>query len=270
MSLALQSLVDRFQESKQALNLFDANVWWLVSDRGQLDDVSGMDRSLGIMNAMGCREGMVTYAGCIDYDPVQGNRQLVEQLRSLPNLHGCIVWAPEIGITADRIAPYLDEMTSCNVSAVRMFPKKFNHSMRTWLVDEVLQAMQHRRIPLVLWHMEVPWDTVEDICVRYPDLPVIVEGNDQKLLYHNRNFIPLLKKHSNLYMETHGLIQHGIMEHLVLDHGIDRLIFGSYLPHLDPNAAAAMLTDADIPIEAKRLIGGGNMRGLIRNIKRGK
>ena len=43
---------------------------------------------------------------------------------------------------------------------------------------------------------------------------LIVEGNDVKLLYHNRNYLALLRQCPNLYLETHNLVLYSEIEHL--------------------------------------------------------
>jgi predicted TIM-barrel fold metal-dependent hydrolase len=169
---------------------------------------------------------------------------------------------------AGSVQKYLDRAIENGAAIVRMFPRTFRHSMKTWQVGDMLNSMQERRIPLMLWHTQVDWDAVQEICDDYNRLPIIIEGNDQKLLYHNRAYLPLMQHYDNLYMETHSLIQFGEIEHLVNEFGIHRLLFGSYMPYNTPDASMMTITHAGIDEETKHLIAHGNIERLIEAIIR--
>ncbi|MBB6669359.1 hypothetical protein H7C19_01525 [Cohnella nanjingensis] len=187
-------------------------------------------------------------------------------IRDRPSLYGAICWSPELGRSITETGDYLERMIANRIVAVRLFPKKLNFSLKKWQVGDLLSVMESRGLPLLLWHTETNWDTIQSICEEYPGLTVIVEGNDQKLLYHNRAFVPLLERHANLYIETHSLIQHEGLEYIVNERGADRLLFGTYYPSNDPNSSMMMVTDAFIPEETKLAIAGGHLRRLIANI----
>lgn len=266
MSEQLIDIIHSYREAKEKYRFFDMNTWSLSTDRELLKPIAGMDELIRELGAHHILEAIVTNVQSIEYNPIIGNENLLAQIKNHGHLYGSIVWTPEIVEVKTGIVKYLERMIASKIAAVRMFPKKLNHSMKRWQIGDVLHVMESMRLPLILWHSETNWDTVQSICEEYPQLPVIVEGNDQKLLYHNRFFIPLLGQHENLYIETHNLIQHGGIEHIVNERGIDRLIFGTYFPYNDPNAAMMMLTHADIPEKTKYKIAGDHLRGLIHQI----
>mgnify|MGYP001472200600 CR=1 FL=1 len=262
----LETIIRSYRERKAACGFFDCNRWHVVSDRELLAPYDGIDTHLKDMADRSIEAAVLANMQCLQYQPEFGNEALLALIAPHDRLYGSIVWSPEIADSRTDIRRYLERMIQGKAVAVRMFPRTLRHSMKQWQVGDVLDVMAALRLPLMVWHMETNWDTVHEICERYPNLPVIVEGNDQKLLYHNRSFIPLLKRHRNLYIETHSAVQHEIIEFLVHEAQVDRLLFGTYFPYQDPDSAMMMVTDADIPDEAKRNIAGEHLRRLIRNI----
>lgn len=268
MSVQLTDLITAYQNNKAKYRFFDLNTWYSPSGDEQLIPLTSLEMLATELRTHHIHNAMITNLASLDYNAEVGNEALLPLIAGYDSICGAIVWAPELAASQSSIAHYLERMVANNVVAVRMFPKRLSYSLNKWQVGDVLQEMEARRIPLLFWHMEVSWDTVHEICTQYPQLPVIIEGNDQKLLYHNRFFIRLLEACPNLYIETHNLIQHGGFEYIVNERNIDRLIFGSYFPYNDPNSAMMMITDADIPEAAKFNIAGDNLRRLIAQIVR--
>jgi predicted TIM-barrel fold metal-dependent hydrolase len=262
----LSELIHSYLESKAACGFFDCNRWHVISGRDLLHPYHGIETHLQDMAAHSIQAAVITNAQSIQYQPEFGNEALLALIAPHDCLYGSIVWSPEIADNRANIRHYLERMIRGKTVVVRMFPRTLRHSMKRWQVGEVLEIMEALRLPLMLWHMETCWDAVHEICERYPNLPVIVEGNDQKLLYHNRSFIPLLKQHPNLYIETHNVVQHEIIDYLINEANIDRLIFGTYFPYNDPDSSMMMVTHADIPEASKRKLAGGHLRGLIQQI----
>jgi predicted TIM-barrel fold metal-dependent hydrolase len=157
-------------------------------------------------------------------------------------------------------------MVSNKTVIVRVFPKTNKHSMNSAVMGEILSILSDRRIPLMIWHNEISWDTLDAICKQYPNLPVILEGNDVKLLYHNRQYIPLYKKHKNLYLETHNVI---LFNELDFFANIDaqRLIYGSYYLYNTPDSAMSQIIMGEFTDEQKQLVAHGNLERLISSIK---
>jgi len=130
-----------------------------------------------------------------------------------------------------------------------------------------LDALHERRMPLILWHIEAGWTAIRMICETYPELPVIVEGRPQKILYHNRFFYPLLEQCGNLFLELHNFNVYLGIEDIVAKFGAERLIFGSCLPFNDPNTSQMMVTAARIDEGAKRRISRGNLSRLLEEVR---
>ncbi|MGI6113626.1 MAG: amidohydrolase family protein [Mahellales bacterium] len=267
MEKQLDVIIDEFKQSKGKYEFFDVNFWLTATALRTFYPITNVEMLVSEMKKHAIEKAVVTNSECIEYDPFKGNKDLLECIKDYDKLYGGIVVAPELSFGERVIADYMDQMIENKVVVVRMFPKRLNHTMSKWSVGEILKYMEHRRLPLMLWHTEVNWDIVDGICNEYKELPVIIEGNDQKLLYHNRSFIPLLLKHKNLYIETHNFIFYNGFEYMVNDLKIDRFIFGSYFPFNDPNASMMTITHGDIDEDVKFKIAGRNLQTLIDNIR---
>jgi predicted TIM-barrel fold metal-dependent hydrolase len=164
------------------------------------------------------------------------------------------------------VGGYIGRMVEQKTVIARVFPRTNRHSMKSWVMGDIFRVLSERRIPLMIWHAETSWDTIDALCAEYPKLPVIVEGNDVKLLYHNRYYIPLFKKHQNLYLETHNVILHNEVDYFAkLD--AKRLLFGSYHLYNTPDAAMSQIVMGDMSAESKQLIAHGNLERLISDIR---
>ena len=86
-----------------------------------------------------------------------------------------------------------------------------------------------------VWHTETAWEDVAAVCQSHPRLPVIVEGPNRKLLYHNRVYYRLLERFANFHLEIHNLVGYLGLDDVVRRFGSQRLIFGTYFPQQDPN-----------------------------------
>lgn len=265
MSTILQ-MCESYKASREALGFFDVNCWWdpaFFTGFSQFDD---FDQYYASLKQRGVGRAVITAAECISYETVSGNETMCELIADKDDLYGAMVLTPDHVITGEDIAAYIQRMVERKVVVARVFPKTNRHSMKEYVMGDILRTLSDRRIPLMLWHSEVGWDTVDAICAEYPELPVIIEGNDVKLLYHNRHYIPLFKKHSNLYLETHNVILFNEMDFFA-GLGATRLIFGSYQPYNTPDAAMAQVIMGEFDGQAKELIAHGNLERLIAAVR---
>ena len=246
---------------------FDINVWLpTTQDELFLPAVSCEDL-FSELRQDGITRAVVSNAKCRQYNPIEGNKDLLAVLDSFEGLYGFMIWVLEIGFTRRELYKNLDTMMNDKIVGVRMFPNQFNHSLAAWQTENMFRYMEERRLPLMILHTQTTWETLHDICSHYPHMPVILEGNNQKLIYHNRRFISLMKKLPNLYIETHSIVQYLGIESLVNLFHLDRFIFGTYYPYCDPHAAMMMITHANIAEDVKHKIAYANFDNIIKEIK---
>ena len=266
MNRNLTSMVGAYQKDKEKYDFFDINCWWDVSNNRTFHRIESFKQFKNEIGAHYIKKAVITNAECLKYDPFSGNESTASLIKDSKNLFGCMVLAPDMLYNGQDIKKYIDNKISQKFVAVRMFPKRLNHSMKKWLIGEILEYLEYKRLPLILWHNETGWDFVEGLCQEYKNLPVVIEGNDVKLLYHNRNYVTLLKKCPNFYLETHNLIIYSEIDCLAGNISDERLIFGTYFPYNAPDASMMPITAASTGETSKYKIAGQNLQRLIDNI----
>jgi len=264
----LENMVQAYKDAREKYDFFDLNCWWDSANSRTFHKIDSFTKLRAEMESYGIKKAVVTNAECLKYDPFIGNESTAGLIKDAPNLLGCMVIAPEAAYDGTHLKEYIDKKVEQKFVAARMFPKKLNHSMRKWIVGEIFEYLEYKRLPLILWHNEVNWDFVEGLCQEYKNLPVIIEGNDVKLLYHNRNYMALLKKYPNFYMETHNLIIYSEMDYLVENISDEKLLFGTYFPYNTPDASFMPITAGRFGEESKFRIAGRNLEKLIDDIRR--
>ena len=98
----------------------------------------------------------------------------------------------------------------------------------------------------------------------YPELRLVLTDFAYRI---NRDLYPRLAAYNHLYVETSGLQQHAGIQDVCERFGPERLLFGSRLPTFCAGAAIHALNHAGIEDDARELIGGGNLRRLLGEVR---
>jgi hypothetical protein len=210
--------------------------------------------------------GIVSHFASISYDPTWANEQVLAAILGTGFWAG-ITLLPEMFDSQSAGRSKLEQSIARGARLARLFPRSHNFSLRSWCCGEMIQVLVDVHLPLAIWHTEVSWEEIRQLCEEHPELSVIVEGTPQKLFYHTRSIYPLLKYCPNLIIELHNVTNYLGVEEIVRKFGAQRLVFGSYLPVCDPNAAMMLVTHARISEQEKELIAHGNISALINQVK---
>jgi predicted TIM-barrel fold metal-dependent hydrolase len=244
------------------MNYFDCNCMiGKRADRREGEPWS-VDSLLQDMEYFGISEALVTHALSKDYDPIEGNKEIIRTLQGHENLHP--VWAivppatPEIPSSTE----FIREARRNGVWAFTAFPKLHNFSLSEWSVGDLLTEAQHAGIPLLLPFSETSWDEVNSICCAYAELPVIIHTVNYRQL---RFLLPLWQKHRNLYVDLSWFSMVDILPFLTHNNLAGRLVFGTNYPIYTPGAAITMVSYADSTSEIKKMIAGDNLRKAYHN-----
>ena len=154
------------------------------------------------------------------------------------------------------------------VGAVRIFPRSHNFPLSHWCVGSLCEWLCQQRTPLLIWHTELDWDSLHRLASDFPALPIIVETQTQKILYHTRPLFALMRDCRNVHVELSNFAGQGFIEYAAREFGAERLVFGSFLPMNDPFVPMGMVLDARIAEQDKALIAGGNLRRLLGEVRR--
>lgn len=268
MTTDVEQLAEAYRQQRDALALFDVNCWLGSPFEPTFAAVDGFEALTKMLARSGIRRAVLSHTMCVRYDAEAGNRALVESLGQDESLVGAATLVPEMARsgTWDSV---LRSLIADGVRLVRLFPRSHNFLLEDEYLGGMLQTLQDLRVPVVLWHTEAAWPEIAKVCSRFRDLPVIVEGTGRKLFYDNRTYYALLERLPNLYLETHNLTSYLGLDDLVRCFGSGRFLFGSYLPHEDPNSAAMLLTHGELTADDQENIAHRNLEHLIAEVRQG-
>lgn len=251
--MTIQEQEAAYRAALAAAKPFDCNVWHAPLQDCGFETFPDLAAQLEACEAAGIRGGIVTDMQAVKLDNYTGNARLRELLRGRPDWYGAMVLTPDVCFDGQGGA-YIREMMRSGFCAVRMFPQNFEHSMQEYAVGRVLEELEALGLPLMLWHDQVSWDVMDQICSRHPKLNLIVEAHSVKFLYYARNYFALLQKHDNFYLESHNLVLPQELENIWSLCGKMHVVFGTYFPYANPHFAAFRVLNAGIPDEAKHEI----------------
>ena len=224
--------------------IFDINLWWdpLFCEGFRVYD--NWETGWETYFRFGLKRGLVSSAKAARFDAIEGNVELAKLIDG-KSLYGCMVLLPELFYSNDG-EKYVDGLIDQGFIAARLFPKTYMHSMNPDDLFDLYKTLETRKLPLLLWHTQVSFDEIDRICKVFPALNIIVEGHDRKLLYHARQYMPLLMRHKNFYIETHGLLLYREFEHINKLVGCQNLLYGSCFPYNTPDHSLYHVFTAEI------------------------
>ncbi len=253
------------------IHLFDANCLVGRYKRFHAGSFYSTERLLEEMDYYGIEEALVLHALSREHHPAAGNSRVLEDLHGSSRLHPAWSLLPSRSGEMPKPESLIDDMARNDVRAVWIFPSEYFFSLSDWCMGDTFGALEGNRIPTFIsfdsqfndfgWD-KTDWDAIDHICSTYPNLPVILSEarfrTSNRLLYH------LMDRNDNLHMELSGYWLYRGIEFLSREFGPERLLFGTRLPVRDPACAITMLTYAEMGEREKQLIGGDNLRRLMR------
>ncbi len=262
----LEKRIESYRECRAALPWLDAHAWIGVGAHGCLRPVSSLEQTKQTLVRYGIRRAIVAHALARDHDPSTGNRLLLEAIADDDTFWGAAVLVPDDESAAGFRARLRSFITG-RVRMVRIFPHLHNWPLSEWCAGPWLRVLEELHMPLAVWHTEASWNEIAALCRAHPQLPVIVEGPNRKLLYHNRAYYRLLEQFPNFHLEIHNLVGYLGLDDVVRRFGSQQLVFGTYLPYQDPNVPMMLVTDGQIGPEDRENIAHGNMEKLIAEVE---
>lgn len=260
--MSIQKRSDEFKNWIAQSDIFDIDLWWDPTFEDGFVLYDDFDKQMKDYEAFGLKKGIVTFSDSAFRDAYEGNAKLAEMLKGRDGLYGAMVVLPEMGYAEDKGEAYVKSMMEQGFVAARMFPKTYIHSMQEYAIGPILDTLEKLGMPLMLWHTEATWDDMDRICTNHPGLNVIVESHTRKLLYHARDYVGLMRKHKNFFVETHNLVLFNEFETLYKYCGCDQLLYGSYYPYMTPHFSLYPVMQAVIPEEDRQKIMSGNAKRI--------
>ena len=247
------------------LKLIDANCRignGPVQREGAIKNTAGL---LSLMDDFRVEQAVVYHAVAQYSDPALGNDLLAKETEDEPRfLPQWAVQPPlwDLHPAPAQLAAMMKEHRGCSV---RMFPAQYGHSMKPYAAGELMDMLAACRLPVFIGFDQLgTWDAAYDLCRDYPAINFVLCGTGYRCL---RYLVPVMNACDNLYLETGTFLMHNGFRLFCRNVGAERLIFGSGIPDGSLAAAASQLLLSDISDEEKQLIGAGNVKRLLAEVR---
>lgn len=250
----------------EALAFFDASIWLGRPAGFTCAEEITAGALPGALRGRFLTGGLVSHWRSFTYAAQDANAALLEALSGAENnLYAVWTALPLYPVEAGPL-PGEGELPA-RVRAVRIFPKTHRFALADWCLHSLCAWLLARKLPLLVWHTEVEWPALYQLARACPALPIVVESQPQKILYHTRTLFPLMRDCPNVMVELSNFAGQGFVDHAVREFGPERLLFGSFLPMSDPLVPIGLVLDSPIGEADRRLIAGENLRRLIGEVQ---
>jgi hypothetical protein len=239
--------------------LLDANcaVGPWPTDRPLYETVEGL---LAEMARLGIERALVSHTLARTYNPLEGNRLLMQEIAGREQLTPCWTLLPPACGEMGSLAELLSDMDANGIAAVRLYPKEHTYSLEDWQCGELLAALSQRRCVVLLELAETNWAEIERVCRTYPGLSLLVTGTGYREF---RPLFALLDRCDNLFCDLSNLSTYLGVEEILGRFGSERLIFGTGLPISDPGGPIARVFYTDAPQADIAAIAHSNLERLL-------
>jgi Predicted metal-dependent hydrolase of the TIM-barrel fold len=253
-------------DCQEQINLFDCNCsfgargvvnpgsFWKVQDLVQK------------MNRIGIEKALVYHSMAKEYNPMEGNRMLMEEIKQYPSLVPSWVVMPHA--TGEFPAPdeLAKQLTNLCIKAVRIFPSRSIHNFSTseWNCGMLFDMLQTNQIPLFIDLDQISLNDLDTLLKAHPTLKVVITAVDYDL---DRSLYSLLGQHKNLYVETSGYKVNQGIETLCGRFGVERILFGSGMPLYSGAAAVSTIRYSRLCAEGKNMIASKNLENLLGGVR---
>lgn len=151
-------------------------------------------------------------------------------------------------------------------AAVRLLPATQKYPLSAFFCDQILNALNTLRLPLLLDAAELPsLADIPSLAADFPELPIVILRH---YFNHTRSITPLLTKLKNVYIDMNIMIDTGYLEELVNERcGSEKLLLGSGLPVHVPAGGLSMILYSPIADNHKENILHANWERLQRGIR---
>ena len=257
----LEAMVRERKELAEQLRFFDCSLWLGQPGGFPLAEEMLPQALQQAAAASYIAGGMVSHWLGKTVSPQEGNRALTELLPAFSDDHYAIWTGLPLYPEEPGPLPGKDKVLD-RVKGVRIFPASHRFLLEDFVAGALFDFLLQARLPLFVWHTELDWSSLHEIAGRYPELTIIVETQTQKILYHMRTLLPLMKERPNVLLDTSNLAGQDYLEYGVKTLGPQRFVFGSFMPVFDPLSPIGTILDAKISKADKKLIAGDNLRRI--------
>ena len=221
------------------------------------------DHLLDDLDLAGIAGALVHQRLALNYDPMVGNRKLLEEIEDdRERLYPCWVALPNFSGEFPPVSEFMKELEDHDVRAVRIEPQVFGapETERVW--GELRDALLDQNLLCVL-----PTPGYSGKIDGFERMLEIFRNNKVLMVNHVwsqwRQVIAFMEEFPNLHIDFNLFQANRAMEHFAERFGAERCLFGTGLPDRAPGAARGFIDFSLLAEEQTRLIAGENLRRLL-------
>lgn len=260
--------------------VYDVDVWTGESDEHPTGGIDSPAALVEEMDRVGIDRALVYHITARTGSAKAGNDRLMDEIADYPRLTPAWVVSPAAVEEYGSVDALLDAMDAAGVTAVRMFPGEDDYHLTDDALEPLLAGLQRANAVLVLDALTsllsdgFTYEDVGEIAAKYqhtaydrPGLDVVLTqqispsiGGDFSRM---DDIVDAVQGTSNLHIDTARFQIHDGLRQFVDECGVEKLLFGSHLPHASAGAGLSAVLLSSLTREEKRRVAGRNLTELL-------
>lgn len=223
-----------------------------------------------LMDEAGIDIACVSSTKSLYYDFREGDRELLNKLSSFKDrLVGFACVNPMYEEARELL---MEEVEDYGVKGLKLHPQHHGYSLENKFIQWIFEEAARFRVPVLIpirvqaasespsYLAPVKVEKVEAVAERFPDLKLLVGGVTYWELFEVTS---AMRRHENMFIELSFFDTYKGIEALVRKLGNSRIFFGSGMPINQPEVIKALVEEAEISEDDKRMILAKNARRVL-------
>jgi len=258
-------LAEEYRRIAATMSFYDASLWLGRPEGFPLAEEMDVAQLTQVLDAHRISGGLISHWRGKSVSPQEGNAALETAMpRSSERLFAVMTCLP-LYPTQPGPLPGLGAPPQ-NLRGVRLFPRSHGFSLEDYVIGSLCEWTIEHRLPLMMWHSEIPWRQFHRLTGQYPHVLFVIESAPVPIGANLRAVATVMRDYPNIMLEISN-VTGPFLEYAHNRFGPQRLLFGSFLPVNDPRVPQGMLFDADIPEVDRHLIAGDNLWRICREVQ---
>jgi predicted TIM-barrel fold metal-dependent hydrolase len=219
-------------------------------------DIS-LDRLLASMKKHGVTKSLSLSTVGIYHSHNDGNTETLAECQGKPELLPVATIDPRGYFGGMKLIPNL---ASQGFKLFRFFPGEQGWPLDHAVFGDILDELEETTIPVMINAGRTGDASAFGRIIGGKQHVLILEGVIFEALAET---VSVMKKHDNIYLETHALVAPGALRFLADQVGVDRIIFGSDCPRSSLGGALRYVRESGLAEPDVEKVLGGNIKRLL-------
>lgn len=237
------------------MEIIDTNTMFGPWPRERAD--MSLDRLVGALANRGVARAITLSTTGIFHSYNDGNAETLEGCRDKSNLIPAATIDPRGYFSGMNMAA---KLVAQGFKMFRFFPSEQGWPLDHAVFEDILDELEPTPTPIMINASRTGDASALGRILGGRQHPLILEGVTFETL---AEAVSVMKKHSNIYVETHGLIAPGGIKFLAEQVGAERIVFGSDCPRSSLAGALRLMNESGLSDEDKAEVFGGNIMRLL-------